>query len=205
MLLLSDLHLGRAPGDTPEQGAATQAASADLGRLGELIDGLDCRRVTILGDLRHANATWLSLADDILAAWLGTRQDLEIRLVRGNQDLAAGDPLHMPTLDICDPGLLEGPLELHHYPPEASLAPGWIAGHLHPAATLGGPVGAQRAHAFLLEGRGLVLPAFGSAPRSHPIRRRSDQALLAIRDGRVEPPVQLEPQPGGGRSSPGYS
>lgn len=204
-LLCSDLHLGRPPGDAPEPGAATMAAASDLGRLGELTVDLGAERLWILGDLRHATAPHLALADEILAAWLGARADLEVLLVRGNQDVAAGDPDPTLCLAIVDAPHAAPPLTLHHYPPEADEpagASGWVAGHLHPAATAGGPRDAPRAHAFLLEGRGLVLPAFGAGTRAHPARPRADQRLLAVREGRVEPPVDLARRRPDGRSNP---
>ena len=206
-LFVSDLHLGRPPADDPEVHSATFSAAADLARLGELLDELGARRLWILGDLRHATAPHLQDADEVLAVWLSARIDLEIHLVRGNQDEAAGDPTDAPGMKIHDAGRPEGPLSLHHYPPEegdpeASPA-GWIAGHLHPAATSGGPRDAVRAHAFLLEGRGLVLPAFGSGTRAHPVRRRPDQRLCAIRDDVVEEPIDLERHASGGRSIEG--
>ncbi|QDU66599.1 DEAD/DEAH box helicase [Engelhardtia mirabilis] len=206
-LLVSDLHLGRPPTDDPYLTDPTIAAAADLSRLGELLDQLGARRLWILGDLRHSSASGLGAADEVLAVWLAARGELEIHMVRGNQDEAAGDPSDAPGLHIHAPGRPEGPLTLHHYPPEPGdpgVSPaGWVAGHLHPAATFGGPRDAPRAPAFLVEGRGLVLPAFGSGTHAHPVRRRPDQHLFPIRNGIVERPIDLERHATSGRSNPG--
>lgn len=195
-LVVSDLHLGRPPGDSSRADDALAAAAEDLARVGDLVDRLDARRLWILGDLRHAVATHLALADDVLATWLLNRGGLDVLLIRGNQDRDAGDPLDAPGLEIDDGGRLEGPFTLHHEPPErgdpSACSEAWLAGHLHPAATSGGPRGIVRPPAFLREGRGLVLPAFGSGTRAHPVRPRPQQSLFAIRDGSVEAPIVLE-------------
>ena len=197
VLFVSDLHLGRPPGDAPGREAAAAAARSDLARLDGLCERLGGPSLVVLGDLRHAPAPHLEAADAELRAWAADRPDPALLLVRGNQDERTGDPPRAWGIETVDPGHRLGGLRLFHDPPEAHTAQGrepWIAGHLHPGTGRRREQdrGRRTAPAFLLEGRGLVLPAFGSGTHAHPPRRRPHQRRSAVQDGRVEPPTAVD-------------
>jgi DNA ligase-associated metallophosphoesterase len=162
-LIIADVHWGKA--------AAFRAATvpiprgttaADLARLDGALARTGATRLVILGDLVHAREGVTAETVRTLAAWRATQPTLEITLVRGNHDLAAGDPpaeLRIACVDAPHP---LGPFELHHHP--ATGVDGYaLAGHLHPVAVLAG-AGRQRLRlpCFHFGARGGVLPAFGS-------------------------------------------
>ncbi|MEO0650723.1 MAG: hypothetical protein AAFZ65_08595 [Planctomycetota bacterium] len=198
-LFVSDLHLGRPAGDRPGSEAAREAAKRDLARLDSLSSATEAESVVVLGDLRHAPAPHLGAADAVLRAWSRAKPDPALLLIRGNQDERTGDPPRDWGIETVDQGHRIGCLTLFHHPPEAHQVAGletdtgpaaWMAGHLHPGTGQRDETdrGRRTAPAFLLEGSGLVLPAFGEGTHAHPPRPRPHQRRLAIEGGRVLAP-----------------
>lgn len=92
-LLVADLHWGKA--------AALRAAAIpvphgttdwDLERLSAALNRSGARRLVLLGDVLHARTGRAARTLESVAAWRRTRAGLEILMVRGNHDRAAGDP-----------------------------------------------------------------------------------------------------------------
>jgi DNA ligase-associated metallophosphoesterase len=171
VLLVADAHIGKAVTfrrlGVPVPGGTT---TETLQRLSAAVAATGARHIVFLGDLLHsaqsrAAATWAAVA-----RWREAHPGLALTLVRGNHDGHAGDPptewgvaclngpLHLPGL--------EG-LALAHHPdpvPGAYV----LAGHVHPAAMVGG-----RAHdrlrlpCFHFGPAVGVLPAFGAFTGMH--------------------------------------
>jgi metallophosphoesterase superfamily enzyme len=92
---------------------------------------------------------------------------LEIRLVRGNHDLHAGDPPADCGIVMVDEPYALGDLDLRHHPVSAAGRPA-VAGHRHPGAMVVGRArDALRLPCFELHSRLLVLPAFGGFTGMH--------------------------------------
>ncbi len=189
LLLVADLHLGKAQsfrrlGVPVPQGTT----GASLAQLDDALAATGARGIVFLGDLIHsvhakAPGTWAAMA-----RWRESHASLMLYLVRGNHDHHAGDP--PPTWDIrcvdepwrVRPG---GGLALAHHP--APVAGAYVlAGHLHPAISLGG-----RAHdrlrlpCFHLGETVGVLPAFGAFTGMHVITRAARDRVFAVHDSGV--------------------
>lgn len=186
LLLVADLHLGKAQsfrrlGVPVPQGTTT----ASLTRLDAAIDASGARGIVFLGDLIHsarsaAPATW-----DAVARWRARHPGLDLHLVRGNHDRHAGDPPPDWGIRCIDEPWRVGPFALAHHPdpvPGAYV----LAGHLHPAATIGG-----RAHDRLRLpcfhfGAGVgVLPAFGAFTGTHALRRAPGDRVYVVHEGGI--------------------
>lgn len=181
MLLLADLHLGKAEAfqasgvALPSDGDLT-----NLNRLLELAHALQPQRVVVLGDLIHSR---LGLTADLrqkLAA-LPALLDCSLQLVGGNHD--AGSWLDgLPA----EPAQAQGPLWLSHEPMRPPSAEQLnICGHLHPVALLGRGADRLRLPCFALNRRlpQLQLPAFGQLTGGHPCDPALERWVIA--DGRV--------------------
>lgn len=188
ILLIADAHIGKAhsfrrlgvpvPAGTTEETLATLSA---------LIASTGARRIVFLGDLLHSArsrspATWAAVA-----AWREGHAGIEMTLVRGNHDRHAGDPPPEWRIDALDEPLRCGPLALAHHPDPVAGAY-VLAGHVHPAAVLGG-----RAHdrlrlpCFHFGPEVGVLPAFGGFTGMHVLPRGPDDRVFVIAGDVVRP------------------
>jgi uncharacterized protein len=161
-LLVADTHFGKAATFRRAGLAVPAGTTADaLERLDSALGRTGACRVIFLGDLLHAREGRAPSTLDAMAAWRRARAGLDLILVRGNHDRAAGDPPPELTIRCVDPPLTDGPFAFAHLP---GSMPGHhlFAGHLHPAVKL---VGRGRARArlpcFWFRPDGAVLPAFG--------------------------------------------
>ena len=191
-LIIADLHLG-----TPEthrslavsmpEGIAEEA----LDRLERIVARWRPKRITLLGDL-------VQLADDpddpddpLIAAFTRWRHriNLPISMIGSHAEASGTIP---PSWRIDDDGEHRriGPLELRHHPrpddgESTDQDPMLIAGHRHPVISLGS--GSQRtlAHAFVLEPRQFILPAFTPYARGVRVRPAASRSVYAIANGSV--------------------
>jgi DNA ligase-associated metallophosphoesterase len=189
VLLVADAHIGKAVSfrrlGVPVPGGTT---TETLQRLSAAVADTGARHIVFLGDLLHsarsrATATWAAVA-----RWREAHPTLLLTLVRGNHDGDAGDPppewgvaclngpLHLPGLDA---------LALAHHPdpvPGAYV----LAGHVHPAAVVGG-----RAHdrlrlpCFHFGPAVGVLPAFGAFTGMHVLPRGPADRVYVVADDSV--------------------
>lgn len=182
MLLVADAHIGKAVSfrklGVPVPGGTT---SETLARLDEAVETSGARHIVFLGDLLHsarsrAASTWAAVA-----AWRGRRAALELTLIRGNHDSHAGDPPPEWRVRCIDGPLRLGKLALAHHPdpvPGAYV----LAGHVHPAAVVGG----RRAHdslrlpCFHFGEQVGVLPAFGAFTGMHVLPRGPTDRVYVI-------------------------
>jgi DNA ligase-associated metallophosphoesterase len=164
-LFVADVHIGKAAAfraaGLPAPAGTTRE---NLARLDALIDACAPRRLVALGDLFHARAAYREASLDAVMAWRARRRALAVTLVVGNHDAQAGAPPEALGIELVEaPFALDG-VECHHHPLETpgEDGPPALAGHLHPAARLGGPGrDSLRAPCFVMRGRQLILPAFG--------------------------------------------
>jgi len=175
---------------------------ADLARLSEMIESHNARRLIILGDFFHAAAGARSRDTEAdLRTWRARHANLDIRVVRGNHDLHAGDPPAELGIDCCDEPYSDDPLALRHFPPDAweidhaatvSDSPAFLAGHVHPAITIRDGAFGLRARCFLFRRNLGLLPAFGGFLGNGTIRpQRGDRVYVLNGEEVLELPATL--------------
>lgn len=181
LLLISDLHLGKITHFRKHGAAVPQKAILrNFQRLSGLLESVRPGRICFLGDLFHShmNREW-----DYFETWVrGCAAKVE--LVLGNHDIIS--PLRYEKLGITCREILEaGPFTLTHHPLE-SFEGYNIAGHIHPAVRLEGP-GRQRLRlpCFYVNGRQLVLPAFGTFTGTHVMEPCPGDRIFALAEDRV--------------------
>jgi uncharacterized protein len=189
-LLVADAHIGKAVSfrrwGVPVPGGTT---TDTLQRLSDALAACQAKRLVFLGDLLHsarsrAPATWAAVE-----RWRAAHSDLTLTLVRGNHDSHAGDPPAEWQVRCVDEPLMLGGLALAHHPNPVAGAY-VLAGHLHPAARVGGGRG-QRAHdslrlpCFHLGPQVGVLPAFGAFTGMHVMQRTAQDRVFVVADDEV--------------------
>lgn len=184
-MLVADVHLGkgavlrRAGVSVP-----TGQTAADLARLDLLIDHYQPRRLIVLGDLVHGDATaqapWLRQVD----IWRRRHEPVQMTLVVGNHDRhfdarllgfdLAGDALELP------------PFTLLHAP---ATRPGSyvLAGHVHPGVVLHDGWRRHRLPAFRFTADNGLLPAFGTLTGLYDEPARYGERIVAASPGGLIP------------------
>lgn len=194
-LVVADLHLEKAS-SFARRGMLLPPydTKATLKHLGDVVERRAPRRVIALGDSFHDCGGHGRLADADrlrLAALQGGREWIWIK---GNHDPEFPADIGGDAVAEC---VAEG-LTFRHEPKEG-VAPGEVAGHLHPAAKIKGNGRSVRRRAFVTDGKRMVLPAFGVLTGGLNVLDRAFQPLFApgalkpflIGDGRLFP-VALE-------------
>jgi DNA ligase-associated metallophosphoesterase len=188
VLLIADAHLGKAHSFRRLGVPVPAGTTAEmLATLSAMIVSTRARRIVFLGDLLHSarsrsTPTWAAVAE-----WRRGHAGVELTLVRGNHDRHAGDPPPEWKIDAVDEPLRCGPLALAHHPHPVAGAY-VLAGHVHPAAVLGG-----RAHdrlrlpCFHLGPEVGVLPAFGGFTGMHVLPRGPGDRVFVIAGDSVRP------------------
>ena len=190
-LLVADAHFGKAaafrslgvavPGGTT--GAALERLDAALGATG-------ATRVVFLGDFLHAREGRAPATLAAVSAWRSRWTGVDMTLVRGNHDRAAGDPPPEAGIACADAPVVEPPFVLTHHP--ADSRDGYVlAGHVHPGAVLRGPGRQRERLPCFWQRRGcLVLPAFGDFTGLGEIAPApGDRVFVVAGDEVVEPPA----------------
>jgi uncharacterized protein len=180
-LLVADAHIGKAVSfrrlGVPVPGGTT---TETLERLSSAVAACGAQHVIFLGDLLHsarsrAAATWAAVA-----RWRLAHAHLELTLVRGNHDSHAGDPPPEWQVRCLDGPLQLGGLALAHHPDPVDGAY-VLAGHVHPAAVLGGRArDSLRLPCFHLGPRVGVLPAFGAFTGMHVLARGPGDRVYVV-------------------------
>lgn len=180
-LFVSDLHWGKA--------ATLRAAAIAIpgGTTSEGLEQLTCallrtraRRVVLLGDLIHARQGRAERTLSALEVWRAGNAGIEMMLVRGNHDQAAGDPPLSLGIECVDAPYLDAPFVYKHMP-KGSHEGYTLAGHIHPAIRLAG-LGAERATlpCFWFSRTVGILPAFGPLTGTSKIRPHEGDRVFAI-------------------------
>ncbi|MFO1126002.1 MAG: ligase-associated DNA damage response endonuclease PdeM [Methylocystis sp.] len=167
-LFIADAHFGKAATFRQLGQPSPKGTTRDnLARLDALVERFDPAHLVFLGDLFHARQAHGPGVAAIFLEWRKSRRALRLTLVRGNHDRRAGDPPSEYDIEIVDePYEAEGVVARHHpLAHEECKQDGAtvLAGHLHPSVRLNGPArDTVRLPCFVLEGRQIVLPAFGA-------------------------------------------
>ena len=158
LLCVADLHLGRSERLARRGGPLLPPyeTAETLGRLAAEIAALAPVRVVCLGDSFDDGAAGTALATADAAALAALMAGRDWIWVAGNHD-----PLPLALAGRYLPELVLGPLAFRHAA-RPGTAPGEVSGHYHPKLRL--PIGGRGVvrPCFLLDGRRLILPAFGA-------------------------------------------
>lgn len=174
---MADLHLGKAQTfQTFGLPVPSGVEIRDLERLARVVRKTGAQRLVILGDLLHSR---VGLREALVATIAQCLQNLavEVSLVSGNHDSA----LERVALQI-HAGLEELGVRLIHKPLERGP---FIAGHVHPSATLRLEGDLIKLPCFVLEHDGLTLPAFSSFAAGANVPRRAGRERFVIADSEV--------------------
>ncbi len=167
-LLVADAHIGKAVSfrklGVPVPGGTTNET---LRRLDALLLATDAPHIVFLGDLLHSARARAADTVDTVARWRARHPRLRLTLVRGNHDSHAGDPPSDWGVQCADEPLMLAGLALCHHPDTAAKAY-VLAGHVHPAALVGGRTRERlRLPCFHFGAAVGVLPAFGEFTGMH--------------------------------------
>jgi uncharacterized protein len=204
-LLVADPHFGKA--------AAFRAAGVpvpagttgtDTQRLSRLLQTTGAHRLIVLGDFLHAAAGRAAATMTRLAEWRAAHADLEIVLVIGNHDVAAGLPPDEWRIRCVRGALHEAPFSLRHDPqhrqPDDSAC---IAGHVHPVVALEERSGARlRAPCFVFGEHVALLPSFGTFTGGSRYTPTAGERIFVVGDEavvEVSPSAAARGGGGGGR------
>ena len=160
-LIVADLHLEKGsafamrgrmlpPYDTRET----------IARLAEAIGRYLPARVIALGDSLHDRGAEARIEPDDLRALHALQSGRDWVWVTGNHDPQISRAMGGRVVDSLESNDGHPPLSLRHAPCDAAVLE--IAGHLHPAARLGGRRQSLRRPCFIASARRLVMPAFGA-------------------------------------------
>ncbi|MBX9449229.1 MAG: ligase-associated DNA damage response endonuclease PdeM [Taibaiella sp.] len=158
MLILSDLHLGKAA-HFRKSGIALprQVSVDDLERLAQLVKYFDACRVLVVGDLIHAGAN-----KEVALFRNFTEEHMDIRflLVRGNHDRLSTARLNeLGIREVYEELIIDGIHFRHH-----AAVPGQhytISGHVHPGISVLMPARrTMRFPCYVVTATQIILPAF---------------------------------------------
>ncbi|MDP1662159.1 MAG: ligase-associated DNA damage response endonuclease PdeM [Phycisphaerales bacterium] len=206
-LYVADLHIGKASafarGGVPISGSVLEATTADaLKRLTAMIVQAETERLVVLGDLLHAAGGRDPRTLDLLERWRWEHRGVDVVLVRGNHDQAAGDPPSSAGIRCVDEPFDDRGLTLRHHPLAAGTGTATLAGHVHPAVRLRSPGDSARVACFWLSKGQLVLPAFGGFTGMGEVRAGAGDRVFVPAEGVVvEVPVVVSTVARVGRSA----
>ncbi len=174
MLAVADLHL--------EKGSAFAArgvllppydTAATLARVADLIARYAPRVVVALGDSFHDGRGPARLADTDRAVLKAQQRGRDWIWIAGNHDPDPADNIggrFLPVFKL-------GALTFRHEP--TAECEGEIAGHLHPVARVAGGGRAISRRCFAVDGKRMVMPAFGAYAGGLNVRDRAFARLFA--------------------------
>ena len=174
LLVVSDLHL--------EKGAAFARRGmllppydtlATLGILSAVIGRYDPKIVVSLGDNFHDRVGSKHLPVSARALITDMARGREWIWINGNHDPDGTVDLPGHSVDQ----LIMGHLTFRHEP-QAGSAPGEIAGHLHPSATVRRREKSVRRPCFASDGQRLLMPAFGVLTGGLDLRHKAMTGLF---------------------------
>ena len=185
MLLLADLHLGKAA-HFRRHGLAVpgEAHTADYARIDQLLASYQPAKILILGDLFHSahNPDWEQFAD-----FIRQRNADRWMLVEGNHDILSAAHYRDAGLQLLGEAWIDNGICFRHEP--AALDLPVIAGHVHPGAAIEGR-GRQRLRlpCFHISGQTLTLPAFGALTGLFTVyKNKATDRIYAIAGDKIYP------------------
>lgn len=187
-LFVADLHWGHATALRRSGIPIPMGSTADdLGRLNQVLQRLQARRVVALGDLLHCHRSRQPELLQQIDQWREATRHVEFVLVRGNHDRRAGDPPASWEMTIVEEPTVESPFVWRHLP--AASTNGYVlAGHVHPLARLrGGGQQQVRLPCFHFTANCATLPAFSGLARGVDIGPQPQDSIYVIADREVIP------------------
>jgi DNA ligase-associated metallophosphoesterase len=185
-LVVADAHFGkaatfRARGVPVPQGTTSES----LARLTRLVELLRPAAIVFLGDLFHAHEAHAVATLAALQSWRAQHAALDLVLVEGNHDLAAGAPPAALGIQVRAEPWRVGPVAFCHHPQFVADADA-MAGHLHPVIRISGRADdSVRLPCFWLR-RGLaILPAFGAFTGGARFEREDGDRVVALAEDRL--------------------
>lgn len=178
MLIISDLHLGKA-GHFRKHGIPIprQVHISDFQRINSLIERFQPKTILYLGDLFHSvkNDEW-----DDFVFWSVHQKHLQQILVAGNHDKSTLDLYAETQIKVVDE-FNSGPFLFTHEPVESAFYN--LAGHIHPAVRIQGLARqGMTLPCFYFGKKNGILPAFGNFTGNHPVRPVKGDVIFAIAD-----------------------
>jgi DNA ligase-associated metallophosphoesterase len=178
-LFIADPHFGKSATFRSFGIAAPDETEEDLKRLDTLMSQLEPRRVVILGDSLHARAGKSNSMLSTIYEWQ-RRRAVEMLLVRGNHDRAAGDPPSDWAIECVGEGWRAGPFVRCHEPCDRA-EDHVFAGHIHPGFSLRERTGGGlRAPCFVVTKQVTLFPAFGSFTGLSSVAAEPNQQIFAM-------------------------
>jgi len=185
MLLLADLHLGKAA-HFRRSGLPVppDVSQSNWDRLIALLLDFRPERVVFLGDLFHSdyNADWEELID--LMQQFST---VQFELVVGNHDILEPQNYERSGLLLHGTYLQIGPFLLTHEPTLTEVYDWYnLAGHIHPSVRMRGQ-GRQRLRlpCFYFGEKGGILPAFGAFTGMGEVGVKKEDRVFVIVDDKI--------------------
>jgi uncharacterized protein len=185
-LIVADVHLGKAATFRARGVPVPQGTTGEtLARLKALVRQARPAALVFLGDLFHAAEGHASGTLSELREWRLEHAALDLILVEGNHDVAAGAPPAGLGIRIEQEPWRVGSVAFCHHPQFVRDAH-VMAGHLHPAVRISGRADdGVRLPCFWLRNGMSVLPAFGSFTGGARILREEDDRVVAIGEERL--------------------
>ena len=190
VMFVADVHLGKAAtyrqlGQPVPQGTTTQT----LNQLSADIKRYKPNHLIVLGDFLHGPLIRRSRATlDAIAQWRAAHKSLQITLIRGNHDAAAGDPPSEFEIELVDEPFKYASVSCCHEAQRSDLQPTefMMCGHIHPVAVLHGRARERlRLACFVLGPKRLVLPAYGAFTGGHVYKPAPDETIYVVADQQV--------------------
>jgi DNA ligase-associated metallophosphoesterase len=185
-LIVADAHFGKAAtfrafGVPVPEGTT----GGTLARLTRLVERLRPEAIVFLGDLFHAREAHAAPTLDAIDAWRAQHAALDLVLVEGNHDRAAGAPPAGLGIHVeCEPWRVGSVAFCHH--PQFVRDAFALAGHLHPAVRICGRADdTVRMPCFWLRSDLIVLPAFGEFTGGALVEREDGDRVFGSADGRL--------------------
>lgn len=180
-LMVADVHVGKG-GVFRRAGIAVPSGDTDtdIGRLDALIQELEPRRLVILGDLAHGEATVESGWVDRVRTWRHRHPGIDMLLVEGNHDRHF-DARVVGLTTLSEP-VMEPPFVLSHHP-EPDPRGYVLSGHVHPGIVVRDGWRKHRLPAFFFGASLGMLPAFGTMTGLKILDAEKGQTVIAVTPG----------------------
>lgn len=193
MLIVADVHLGKATHlNKYGQALPNNRSSRDMKSLSILADGLEARRVLILGDLFHSdhNSEFALLKDTV-----SHHREVSFEVVPGNHDILSHEYYRKAGITVHDDPYCMHDLCFTHDAAKLKDSGGKyiVAGHVHPGITLHGK-GRQslRLPCYYFGKYAALLPAFGTLTGTFTIRHEHpDDHIYVIAGEKISPVPNL--------------
>lgn len=158
MLILSDLHLGKAA-HFRRNGIQmpVQISLQDLSRLNLLINYFQPKQILIVGDLIHAGT---NKELDYFKELIQNQPQTEFILIKGNHDRISEDKLNSLGIHQIYKELKIENLHFIHQPENNENS--YISGHIHPGVTIQFATKRMRFPCYAMNENQLILPAFSA-------------------------------------------